>query len=162
MRRQWPWYEAIVGKKSAAGAKSAQDGESEEAEDDESETSPPDEVGIDILNSFYVKDIERAISSLRQGQRAWALDAYLTPLSQESRVDLYSSEGRERIVSDLHPVNTPMAHWLDEPGHAMSLMQQFAINNVFSTLADSGLFSVNGPPGTGKTTLLRDIFAENS
>lgn len=152
---------AIVGKKSSAGAKSGQDGESEEPDDDENEANAPDEIGIDILNSFYVKDIERAISSLRQGRQAGALEAYLTPLPKESRVDLYSEAGHQRIVSDLHPANTPLAHWLDEPTHAMSLMQQFAINNIFSALSDRGLFSVNGPPGTGKTTLLRDIFAEN-
>jgi hypothetical protein len=43
----------------------------------------------------------------------------------------------------------------------MSLMQQFAINAAFEVLEHGGLFSVNGPPGTGKTTLLREIFAEN-
>lgn len=42
----------------------------------------------------------------------------------------------------------------------MSLMQQFAINTAVSD-ADEDLLSVNGPPGTGKTTLLRDIIAEN-
>lgn len=152
---------AIVGKKPAAGAKPEPDGAAGETDDDEEETSAPDEIGIDILNSFYVKDIERAISSLQQGRMAGALDAYLTPQSKEKRVDLYSPAGHQRIVSDLHPENTPSAHWLDEPGHAMSLMQQFAINNIFSTLSNGGVFSVNGPPGTGKTTLLRDIFAEN-
>lgn len=43
----------------------------------------------------------------------------------------------------------------------MSLMQQFAINTGLDELRDEGLFSINGPPGTGKTTLLRDIIAEN-
>lgn len=43
----------------------------------------------------------------------------------------------------------------------MSLMQQFAINSAIRDLSETGLFSVNGPPGTGKTTLLRDMFADN-
>ncbi|MCG8996076.1 AAA domain-containing protein [Laribacter hongkongensis] len=160
---------AIIGKRPAPSAKpdngsaskSAADGELPESDDDESETSSSAEAEIDILNSFYVKDIERAIFSIQQGQTVPTLEAYLTPLHEKNRIDLYSPPGHQRIISDLHPVNTPQAHWLDEPNHAMSLMQQFAINNVFSALSTSGLFSVNGPPGTGKTTLLRDIFAEN-
>ena len=36
-------------------------------------------------------------------------------------------------------------------------MQQFAINATF----DQDVFSVNGPPGTGKTSLLRELIAQN-
>lgn len=46
--------------------------------------------------------------------------------------------------------------------HTASLMQQFAVNTVSKELSgekQEGIFSVNGPPGTGKTTLLRDIIA---
>ncbi|MDC0658711.1 hypothetical protein N6L27_11935 [Leisingera sp. SS27] len=50
---------------------------------------------------------------------------------------------------------------MSEAAHAMSLMQQFAINKTIQMRETEGLFSVNGPPGTGKTTLLRDILADN-
>ena len=36
-----------------------------------------------------------------------------------------------------------------------SLMQQIAINKAVGD--DCTIFSVNGPPGTGKTTLLKEI-----
>ena len=38
------------------------------------------------------------------------------------------------------------------------MRQQYAVNKFLSI--DNKIFSVNGPPGTGKTTLLKDIFAE--
>ncbi|WP_066452957.1 DEAD/DEAH box helicase [Castellaniella caeni] len=150
---------AIVGKKPAADAKPGRGSEPEDADDDEAESAAADEVGIDILNSFYIRDIERAMASLRQKGETGALGAYLTPLPKDARTDLDA----RRIVDGLHPGSMPAAHWLDEPGHAMSLMQQFAINRIFadSNENDTALFSVNGPPGTGKTTLLRDVFAEN-
>lgn len=130
--------------------------------DDEDEEGDCDrKAEIEILNSFYAKDIQRVIQALDRGQINAALLAYLTPLIDEHRIDLYTQSGRERILADLHPRLTPRAHWLGEPEHAMSLMQQLAINNTFQSIKTSGLFSVNGPPGTGKTTLLRDLFADN-
>ena len=38
------------------------------------------------------------------------------------------------------------------------MMQQVAVN--LASNADEEVGSVNGPPGTGKTTLLKDIFAD--
>jgi len=132
---------------------------STDEEDDELASAEDSE--IDILNSFYAQDIARAIASLQRGEASPALEAYLTPVASSKRIDLYQSAGRQRIVAGLQPNCLNAGHWLDRPVHAMSLMQQFAINSVFEQLKTTGVFSVNGPPGTGKTTLLRDIFAEN-
>ena len=58
--------------------------------------------------------------------------------------------------------NLPMGKWPSEIEFGSSLMQQFAINAITGHLSDPHNYirTVNGPPGTGKTTLLKDVFAE--
>jgi hypothetical protein len=125
-------------------------------DDDVDEENEPD-----ILNSFFAKDIQRILGVLSRQHARSPLVHYLTPLPEAVRTDLYTNTGREKIRAALHPTKMPSGHWLSQPDHAMSLMQQFAINQIFEALQNGGVFSVNGPPGTGKTTMLRDIFAEN-
>lgn len=131
-----------------------------DGEDDEEEEAQAAEPSIDILNSFFIGDIEHAIDAVRAGQ-APLLTAYLTPLAQDQRIDLYTSAGRRLLAAQLHPARSNRGHWLSQSSHSMSLMQQFAINTAREEVADGGMFAVNGPPGTGKTTLLREIFADN-
>ncbi|PDT14281.1 hypothetical protein CO670_23605 [Rhizobium sp. J15] len=135
-----------------------QDSNALDAEEEEI-ASAEEEIGI--LNSFFIEDIEQAMASVKQGDIPEPLRRYLTALAQEKRIDLYSEDGRRAILRALHPGNLNRGRWLSEPHHAMSLMQQFAINSAIGELSETGLFSVNGPPGTGKTTLLRDVFADN-
>lgn len=133
--------------------------EADDAEDDEAQ--PEEDAEISILNSFFVEDIARAIGALDQGKASAPLRAYLSPLPESRREDLYTPEGHALIADRLRPRHINRGHWPGDPAHTMSLMQQFAVNSIFEQVRDSGIFSVNGPPGTGKTTLLREVFAEN-
>ncbi|MDX8353960.1 DEAD/DEAH box helicase [Cognatiyoonia sp. IB215182] len=136
-----------------------EDGEEEEEDSEEEVEEVPIEIGI--LNSFYIEDIEIAIKLVRAGDAPTALRQYLSPLDKDLRFDLYSEVGLQHIVNALSPERMNAGRWPTNPKHSMSLMQQFAINTGLDQLRDEGLFSVNGPPGTGKTTLLRDMIAEN-
>ena len=131
------------------------DAEQEEEDEDSIEAE------IDILNSFFIRDIELAIASLRAGNIPATLAEYLARPIADNRIDLYGDIGHQKIIDVLNPRSLNRGHWFDKPENAMSLMQQFAINMALDLTAGSSLFSVNGPPGTGKTTLLREIFAEN-
>ncbi len=129
--------------------------------DDGQDANSPVEPEIDILNSFFIQDIERAIQDVEAGRISRSLFEFLTPRNPTERIDVYSNNGRQLLRQKLHPKLFNHGHWFDTPEHLMSLMQQFAINMAFEANEESGIFSVNGPPGTGKTTLLRDVVAEN-
>ncbi len=113
-----------------------------------------------ILNSFYAQDIHRIIQEIKGGKISPTLSTYLRGFPNKNFVDLYGDTGNQTIWQTLRPKYWNKGRWLSEPAHGLSLMQQFAINTFFKE-NHQPIFSVNGPPGTGKTTLLRDIFAEN-
>lgn len=113
-----------------------------------------------ILNSFYIKDLEKIISIYDKTSSPKAFQQYLDGSlgKQSNRIDV--RRNIEELKTNLTPDNYPDGCWPSD--YTLSLMQQFAVNNIFNKLSDSnqeGMFSVNGPPGTGKTTLLRDIIA---
>ncbi|WP_256658688.1 DEAD/DEAH box helicase [Pseudomonas sp. LP_7_YM] len=162
-------HEPRPGKAKVANEPDASPDQTDEASSDEPVSPHSPEVAadeetepeIDILNSFYIKDIERTINSVRNGHVPEALRQFLMPGVESGRVDLFSEKGRQTLFATLRPERMNAGHWLADPRYAMSQRQQFAINAMRQQLGESGIFSVNGPPGTGKTTLLRDLFAEN-
>lgn len=130
------------------------------SEVDEDEESTDNDSVLPILNSFYIEDIEKALIAVAEGRGGKALEGYLAT-NQYKHSDLYTQEGLKLIIERLHPTLLPLARWPSSPQYNMSLMQQFAINTAIKELNHGGLLSVNGPPGTGKTTLLRDLVAHN-
>lgn len=108
----------------------------------------------DFLNSFFIKDLNRLIA----GRLVMAGDGFrrfLEPPANYVRIDI--RKDRESSLSLLHPSRFPEGCWPAE--HPLVWSQQVAINAMWREMQASGCFAVNGPPGTGKTTLLRDVVA---
>ncbi|WP_087740309.1 DEAD/DEAH box helicase [Paraburkholderia piptadeniae] len=110
----------------------------------------------DPLNSFYAEDLEDVGDAVAARKIGVGLEAYLKGEDSIGRVDLESEV--DRLIDGVHPSKLPAGCWPAK--FPLVTAQQFAVNTVMNDLADgAGLFSVNGPPGTGKTTMLKDIIA---
>ncbi|MFE5584067.1 AAA domain-containing protein [Kitasatospora sp. NPDC056531] len=129
-----------------------------------------------FLNSFLPPDLARvraALTDTRNGKDRQngthagnglgpALNAYLTAhhdIAAHTRTDL--REDRQAVLDGVAPALVPAGRWPAKARYPLALSQQFAVNRILAERAgtDGGLFSVNGPPGTGKTTMLRDLVA---
>lgn len=101
------------------------------------------------FTSFFLEDLQWII---KKGPNE-TLSRFIE--GTEMEVDI--NENRKAIEAVLAIDNLPLGRWPSPVNHRLSLMQQVAINQVIN--GDEKISSVNGPPGTGKTTLLKDIFA---
>ena len=110
-----------------------------------------------FLNSYYLNDLNTLISSSTEPGRP--LEIFLSPeVDAGARVNLLQ---HRPLLESLHPRHLTAGRWPSHPAHGLYSAQQAALNITLTGLRPStGLLGINGPPGTGKTTLLREVIAD--
>jgi hypothetical protein len=113
----------------------------------------------DFLNSFLLDDLHRVAGEAAEGMLGDALRDYLRPaeaIPVDTRLNVLSR--LDVVMASTAPDVIPAGRWPSKPAHALALSQQLAVSTAVG-MGDTGLLGVNGPPGTGKTTMLRDLVA---
>lgn len=110
------------------------------------------------LHSFFIDDLEKAKKIETVNLNAYLYGNKKECMNLDSKKDSVNFQPHlfEQI---LQPKNYPLGRFPSNTAYALSLMQQVAVNLAIG-FDNKQMRSVNGPPGTGKTTLLKDIFAQ--
>lgn len=109
-----------------------------------------------LLNSFYLEDLGEAVKLIEADNAGIGLQRYMGIGRPNQKIDVLSPVSS--VEPFIAPSLIPQARWPSQGGHPLVLLQQAAVNAARVELVDApGIIGINGPPGTGKTTLLRDI-----
>lgn len=106
-----------------------------------------EEISPAIFGSFYLEDL----TMLKNEENA-KIDQFLS-LKREKEIEI--SKDTEELLKALDPKLSSLGKW--PCNYQPSLMQQVAIH---LSLHQEDIFSVNGPPGTGKTTFVKEVISD--
>ena len=110
----------------------------------------------DLKSSFFLDDLQLVLQHIDTLKNNDKVLSYINSLNQDiEHYDLLKDTDQMRKW--YNPKVLPYGRWPSK--FNLSFMQQIAVNIAKANPKD--IFSVNGPPGTGKTTLLKDIIASN-
>ncbi|BEG57323.1 DEAD/DEAH box helicase [Helicobacter sp. NHP21005] len=110
------------------------------------------------LHSFFIKDLQIAKSLNNKNLTTYFSESNKAKKNCDSESN--SPNFNPSLFHEiLAPKNYPLGRFVADSKYALSFMQQVALNIALDE-NNEPLRSVNGPPGTGKTTLLKDVFAE--
>ena len=110
----------------------------------------------DLKSSFFLDDLQLVLHHIDRLKDNDKVLSYINSLNQDiEHYDLLKDTDQMRKW--YNPKVLPYGRWPSK--FNLSFMQQIAVNIAKENPKD--IFSVNGPPGTGKTTLLKDIIANN-
>jgi len=111
-----------------------------------------------LLNSFYLRDLSHAKDRAARGALPATLERFLGRSLPSQRRDLLNDS--KSLEEALSPRCAPTGRWITPQYQRPALLQQAAVNLVSQLSSTNPLLGVNGPPGTGKSTLLRDVVAD--
>lgn len=146
--------------------------------DEKSRAKMEDDNYLGLSHDYFSGDIKFVLQKIKEqkilseGYMGGDLVRYISALdetSQKDKIDLVSPKDRDRFFQQVSEIlrveNAPLGKW---PSKFMpAFMQQIAVNLCIRKGAsdlygvNGRVFSVNGPPGTGKTTLLKEIVVSN-
>ena len=112
---------------------------------------------VPFLNSFYLDDLN---DLLQKKKHAKGLDDLLKDgIHIDQRIDVLKDA--EVFFNHLDPALLSRGKWPSSPAYGLYAAQFGAVTHSIDYLSrEQGIIGVNGPPGTGKTTLLKDIIAD--
>lgn len=111
------------------------------------------------LGPFFVQDLETSIKNLtKSGMKGLStpLATYLLGKNEQVLIPEAVNSGKFFFQ---HTNSRLFGRWPDNPEFGLSLLQSLSVNVAFDK-AQNPIVAVNGPPGTGKTTLLKDVIAD--
>ncbi len=168
-----PFYRGDEARKTCELARPYKDLEKAD-EEEKKACEPPQTYMPSLFRSYYSEDLEWLKDLVEKDTLDYSnlggeLLRYINVLNdnpaKENRTDLlYRTGGRPSGYYDmmrkiLNPRKSPIGRWPSR--WRLSLMQQAAVNLAAEGDPKQKIFSINGPPGTGKTTLLKDIIVRN-
>ncbi len=108
----------------------------------------------ELFQSFYLNDIKRVIDNPNRKINKYVLAGNQNENTKNRKcIDADVQEMKKWVTAEKFPLGA----WPSK--YNPSLMQQIGIN--ICTSGEKEVFSINGPPGTGKTTLLKEIVVSN-
>lgn len=116
--------------------------------------APPETL---LFDNFFLEDLAAARRLFAANHAPATLEAYFGRRPPARRRALLTDDAT--LEEAVAPQLVPPVRWPGAGRHPLVLLQQAAVNLGLAELEETGIFAVNGPPGTGKTTLLRDFFA---